>query len=208
MFTFAFAAAAESVASAAASTVASAVESVASTAAAATESVASTAAAAAEGAASTTSNALSGAAAAGAVAGLAAVTATTLMIIVVAWYVLQIIADWKIFTKAEEPGWKSIIPIYHIYVEYGICWNSLMGLVFLALTILCSFLTMGTNPPMWRTVIAGIASIAALVIHFMQSVKLSKAFGKGTGFGIILFLFGPIGRMILGFGSSTYEGPQ
>jgi hypothetical protein len=203
MYMFALAAA-----ESAASSVAAATESVASSVAAAAESVASTASTATQSVAAAASSTVSTAAAAGAVAGIAAVTATTIMIVVVAWYVLQIIADWKIFTKADEPGWKSIIPIYHIFVEYGICWNSLMGLIFLALTVLCSFLTMGENIPMWRTVIAGIASIAALVIHFIQSVKLSKSFGKGTGFGIILFLFGPIGRMILGFGSSTYEGPQ
>ena len=26
----------------------------------------------------------------------------------------MIVALWKIFTKAGEPGWKSIIPIYNI----------------------------------------------------------------------------------------------
>ena len=27
------------------------------------------------------------------------------------FYILQVIAYWKIFTKAGEEGWKSIIPI-------------------------------------------------------------------------------------------------
>ena len=28
------------------------------------------------------------------------------------FYIPQVIAYWKIFTKAGEEGWKSIIPIY------------------------------------------------------------------------------------------------
>lgn len=30
--------------------------------------------------------------------------------------VVAIVAMWKIFTKAGEAGWKSIIPIYNIYI--------------------------------------------------------------------------------------------
>ena len=46
------------------------------------------------------------------------------------------------------------------------------------------------------------------VLHFIQSVKLSKAFGKGVFYGILLFLFGPIFRVVLGLGKSEYLGPQ
>ena len=31
------------------------------------------------------------------------------------FYILQVIAYWKIFTKAGEEGWKSIIPIYNYF---------------------------------------------------------------------------------------------
>ena len=34
------------------------------------------------------------------------------LMIAFAWWLLQIIANWRIFTKAGEAGWKSIIPIY------------------------------------------------------------------------------------------------
>ena len=33
--------------------------------------------------------------------------------LVIAWYIILVIANWKIFTKAGEAGWKSIIPIYN-----------------------------------------------------------------------------------------------
>ena len=38
--------------------------------------------------------------------------------LVIAWYIILVIANWKIFTKAGEAGWKSIIPIYNSYVVY------------------------------------------------------------------------------------------
>ena len=34
------------------------------------------------------------------------------------WWILQIIANWNIFTKAGEAGWKSLIPIYGDSVSY------------------------------------------------------------------------------------------
>ena len=39
------------------------------------------------------------------------------------FYILQVIAYWKIFTKAGEEGWKSIIPIYNGYVQYRLTWE-------------------------------------------------------------------------------------
>ena len=30
--------------------------------------------------------------------------------------VIMIAAMWKIFTKAGQPGWASLIPIYNIYI--------------------------------------------------------------------------------------------
>jgi hypothetical protein len=35
---------------------------------------------------------------------------------------LLIVAMWKVFTKAGQPGWASIIPIYNLYV-----WCKIVG---------------------------------------------------------------------------------
>ena len=121
-------------------------------------------------------------------------------------YILTVIADWKIFTKAGEAGWKSLIPIYNVYVEYDLCWSGVLGLVYIALTICANFLTSGQNVANWRMIIGAVMIIIALILHVMQSLRLARSFGKGTGFGICLILFGPIARMVLGFGSATYVG--
>ena len=57
-----------------------------------------------------------------------------------------------------------------------------------------------------NAIIACVCGIIAIVLHFLQSIKLSKAFGHGAGLGLVLFFLGPIGRLILGFGRSEYAG--
>ena len=135
-------------------------------------------------------------------------TAGTIAVLLLGWYILQAIADWKIFTKAGRAGWKSLIPFYNVYVEYDLCWNGLFGLVAIALPIVSSLITPSGDNAQWLSYVVMALGIVCLVVHFVQSVKLSKSFGKGTGFGILLFLFGPICRLVLGFGSSTYAGRQ
>ncbi len=129
----------------------------------------------------------------------------TIFVAMVLYYVLQIIAYWKVFTKAGEPGWKSLIPFYNIYIQYKISWNPMMFFLGLACVIAAVVLTPEDGS---GSAIASVLSTAAIVINVMAVIKLSKAFGHGIGFALGLFFFQPIFTMILGLGSSTYQGPQ
>ena len=148
------------------------------------------------------------ASAAGVVGGIVAFSLTAILIFELVWLILQIVADWKIFSKADRPGWMSIIPILNTYVEYDICWSGFFGLLFLVMTFLSSFMAVGTDAPAWKGIVAGVCGIIALVLHIIQSFKLSKVFGHGIGLGLVLLFLGPIGRLILGFGGSEYVGKQ
>lgn len=109
----------------------------------------------------------------------------------IAFYVLVIIAQWKIFTKAGEAGWKSLIPIYNVVVLYKIIGLSpWLLLIYLA------------------SIIPVVGYIAILVLSIISMVKLGQAFGKGAGFIVGLVFLAPIFQMILGFGSAEYVGPQ
>ena len=109
---------------------------------------------------------------------------TAYYIMLFAIYVLLIIAWWKIFVKAGEAGWKSLIPIYNFYVLFKIVWgNGWLGLLMLVPCV-------------------------NIVIDIMMSLKLAKAFGKGTGFGVGLIFLPNIFTLILGFGDAQYIGPQ
>ena len=117
------------------------------------------------------------------VSGLAAMT-TTYMIIVLVISVISIIANWKIFTKANKPGWASIIPFYNMYTQFEIA--GMNGWMFLLLLV----------------------PIVNIVIAIMLYVNLAKAFGKSTGFAIGLIFLNFIFTLILGFGSAEYVGKK
>ena len=102
--------------------------------------------------------------------------------------VLTIIANWKLFTKAGQAGWKSLIPIYNVIVLFKIAGIS-------PLWILAYF----------ALVIPFVGWIAALAVSIYLMVSLAKAFGKSSGFAVGLILLNTIFIMILAFGSAEYQ---
>ena len=97
--------------------------------------------------------------------------------------VFLIASMWKIFTKAGQPGWACIVPIYNIYV-----------------------LTQIVGRPAWWIVLYFIP-VVSIVVAIIMSIDLAKSFGKGAGFGLGLAFLSFIFYPILGFGSSQYVGP-
>ena len=97
--------------------------------------------------------------------------------------ILVIIGMWKVFTKAGEPGWMSLIPFLNTYKLYKIAWGN--GWLFLL----------------------GLIPIVNIVVYIMVSIKMARAFGMGTGFAVGLILLPSIFYLILGFGDSVYYGP-
>lgn len=94
--------------------------------------------------------------------------------------ILQVIANWKIFTKAGESGWKSIIPIYNSVVLFKISGISpLFVLVYL----------LGFIP--------FVGPLAILGVTIYQANSLAKSFGKDAGFTVGLVLLPTIFYMIL-----------
>ncbi len=104
--------------------------------------------------------------------------------------ILQIIANWKLFNKAGEKGWKSIIPIYNIITLFKISG--------LSPWIVCAYL-LGFIPIVGGLIILGIS--------IYQSYNLAKSFGKGAGFTVGLVLIPVVFYMILAFGKDEYIGP-
>ena len=96
--------------------------------------------------------------------------------------VVAIVAMWKIFQKAGEPGWAAIIPFYNMYILFKITWGN--GWKFLFLLI----------------------PFANIVFLIITQVKLAKAFGKSGGFAVGLVFLNTIFMCILAFGNSQYRG--
>ena len=89
---------------------------------------------------------------------------------------------WRVFTKAGEPGWAAIIPIYNVIVMLKIA-----------------------GKPVWWFLLF-LIPLVGLIIAILVSIEIAKAFGKGAGFGVGLALLGFIFYPILGFGDATYQG--
>ncbi len=150
----------------------------------------------------------------GILAGIVAALGIFVFIIAAVWYILQVVAYWKIFTKAGKPGWHSIIPFLNKWDEIDMSWSRPMAWVWLALTVVNGFISKGYlnasdaaesgNPG----ALAVILGIALGIVTIIGLYKLAKAFGKGFGFFIGLLLLNPIFMLILGFGSSRYQGRQ
>jgi hypothetical protein len=97
--------------------------------------------------------------------------------------VLCIAGLWKIFTKAGEPGWAAIVPIYNTIVMLKI-----------------------VGRPLWWIVLLLIPFIN-LIVWIIVSIDLAKSFGKGAGYGIGVAILPFVFYPALGFGSATYRGP-
>ena len=102
-------------------------------------------------------------------------------LILVGLMVLTIVGYWKMFTKAGEKGWLSIIPIVNTFFMLKIARKSPW--------MLLAFVIPFVNIVAWCILASG----------------LSKAFGRGTGTTLGLIFLGPIFVMILGFGSAEYQ---
>lgn len=96
--------------------------------------------------------------------------------------IVFVVGMWKMFVKAREAGWASIIPIYNIYVLFKITWGSRIKFLLLLIPIVNIFISIKTQ------------------------IKLAKAFGKGGGFVAGLIFLTPIFYAILGFSDAKYLG--
>lgn len=98
-------------------------------------------------------------------------------------FALLIVASvWKVFSKAGEPGWAVIVPIYNIIVLLKI-----------------------TGKPVWWIVLMFIPLVNAIV-GILLALALAEKFGKGAGFGLGLAFLPFIFYPILAFGDARYTG--
>ncbi|HRE19270.1 MAG TPA: DUF5684 domain-containing protein, partial [Rhodocyclaceae bacterium] len=79
---------------------------------------------------------------------------------------------WKVFTKAGQPGWGVLIPIYNAYL-----------------------LTKIAGRPGWWLLLLFVP-LVNFVVAIILMIDVAKKFGKGPGFGLGLaflgFIFFPI----------------
>jgi hypothetical protein len=90
--------------------------------------------------------------------------------------------QWKIFSKAGEPGWAAIVPVYNVMILSKICGRGEM------FGLLC------------------LVPCVNIVVGIMLTLDLAKVFGKDMGFAIGMLLLPIVFMPILAFGSAEYVG--
>ena len=126
-----------------------------------------------------------------------------------AWYLLDIIAKWRIYRKASEPGWKSLIPVYNSYVLFKRVWKTscFWAMIVCALaTAITTTLGLAGTAQSVMTSLTTFFQLLSLIISIMFNVKLARSFGKGVGFAVGLIFLNPVFMLTLGFGSAKYVG--
>lgn len=125
------------------------------------------------------------------------------LMVALIWCVVCIVANWKIYTKAGEPGWKCLIPIYNQYILFKVTWDVKFFWVWVGIYVVNMIVAFLEVP-----FVGVILGIAMVVVSVAQLHKMSKAFGHDVGFTLGLVFLNPIFMLILAFGSSEYIGPQ
>jgi hypothetical protein len=105
----------------------------------------------------------------------------TMLIIEIVLVIMVIAGLWMTLRKAGRPGWGAIIPFFNIYL----------------------IIKMAGRPGWW--LILYFIPIVNFVVAIIVALDVSRNFGHGAGFGILLWLFPMIMYLVLGFGSSTYK---
>ena len=120
-------------------------------------------------------------------------------IIAIAAAVLELVALYKMFKKAGRKGYESLITGHNLFVEFelaGINPIWILGIVFGSVVCIIPFLGL-------------IAYCAFLIfIEIWLNIRLAKAFGKETGFGVLMAFFPYVMYPILAFGDAKYTAPK
>jgi hypothetical protein len=107
-----------------------------------------------------------------------------LSLLVLAVMITMIVAMWKLFEKAGQPGWAAIVPFFNFYTALKV-----VG-----------------RPGWWLALM--IIPIANVVVLIIVAVDLAKAFSRDGGFALLLILLPFVGFPLLAFSADAfYRGP-
>ena len=125
------------------------------------------------------------------------VIAIIFVIIGLAAGVLLLIGLYKMFKKAGRNGYEGLIPLHNTFVLFEISGINpiwILGIVFgsviSAIPIIGSFAF----------------AVYTIFVSVWLNIRLARAFGKTTGYGVLMFFFPYVMYPVLGFGNAQYVG--
>lgn len=127
--------------------------------------------------------------------------------IVIAILVIIVISNWKILTKANEEGWKALIPFYNKWTLCEVVGLSPYWVIeLLVVQALYLFIKQVLEGNFVVISLSWLVSLNSLYFNVVYSLSLAKSFGKDKSFGILTIFFPEITLPMLAFGKSEYIG--
>ncbi|RKW25428.1 signal peptidase I [Candidatus Gracilibacteria bacterium] len=102
------------------------------------------------------------------------------MIVLLVVALFMAVVRWRLFSKANLPGWGSLVPIYNAYLFFKLA---------------------GRPGWIWWFLLPPVAAILCIVAQF----RIARNFGKGEGFAIGMWFLPVIFYPILAFGSAEFH---
>ncbi|MEN9348737.1 MAG: hypothetical protein RLZZ77_2248 [Bacteroidota bacterium] len=149
--------------------------------------------------------------------GTGMIAALFIFVLYIGLIALMISSMWKIFAKANQPGWAAIVPIYNAIICFRIIrrpkWWILLYLAFSLIYIIITAIIfvvvlsdgMGSDSLGYILGLNNIFLLGLFIISILDTHRLSKAFGKGIGFTLGLLFLSFIFLPILAFGDAQYQ---
>ena len=131
------------------------------------------------------------------------------IILTILYYLMLTIAQYRLFQKAGEKGWKALIPFYSIFVSHHLIgmrhiWF-ILDIIFWTIELILEFIE-GT--PLWiEETFFSVALILTIISEILHIMKLCYCYTKTELFAIGLFLLPPVFSLILAFDKSEYHPP-
>ena len=113
---------------------------------------------------------------------------------------------WIIYSKAKQPGWAILIPIYNLIVLLKIVGRPVSWLAWVFQVIFFEFLFIFSQNIITLLLFV-LSIITALVFNVIITNGLSKSFGKDAGFTVGLIFLPFVFYPLLAFGKAEYIGP-
>ncbi|MCH4886003.1 signal peptidase I [Acidaminobacter sp. JC074] len=99
--------------------------------------------------------------------------------------IVALVGMWKMFEKADEPGWAAIIPLYNVWVMLKIA---------------------GLNP---LFILVMLIPLVNVIFGIYMSYKFVEAYGFGIGGFLLYLFFSPIMTIYMGFSEDVqYVGEK
>ena len=126
-----------------------------------------------------------------------------MMLFAIAVAVIKIIGQWKMFKKANDEGWKAIIPVYN---QITLC--KLVGVTpWWILIVFC--LALAANIPFLGILFALVEMAASIYFAIILAVSVARSYSKSDAYAVGLILLAPVFYLILGVSKSAeYVGPK